>query len=133
LPYGSIYTVAGDGHAGFRGDGALATRARINGPDAVTVDPRGNLVIDDTENSRIRVVADSSGTFYGEHMSAGNIYTVAGDGLDGFAGDGGPPPARAVPACGGRGRPRREGVHRGRQERTHPDDSPPTRRRKVTW
>jgi hypothetical protein len=87
---GSIYTVAGDGHAGFGGDGALATRARVNGPDAVAVDPRGNLVIDDTENNRIRVVADSSGTFYGQHMSAGDIYTVAGDGAQGYSGDGGP-------------------------------------------
>jgi hypothetical protein len=36
------------------------------------------------------VVAGTTGTFYGQPMTAGDIYTVAGDGTDGFAGDGGP-------------------------------------------
>ena len=35
------------------------------------------------------MVADSTGTFYGKPMTAGDIYTVAGDGTQGFAGDGG--------------------------------------------
>jgi hypothetical protein len=40
--------------------------------------------------NRIRVVAESTGTFYGTAMTAGNIYTVAGLGPQGFSGDGGP-------------------------------------------
>jgi hypothetical protein len=56
----------------------------------VTVDPHGNLVITDTGNNRVRVVAESTGPFYGQAMTAGDIYTVAGDGTQGFAGDGGP-------------------------------------------
>jgi trimeric autotransporter adhesin len=55
----------------------------------VTVDGSGNLVIADTNNNRIRVVAGASGTFYGQAMTAGDIYTVAGDGSAGFSGDGG--------------------------------------------
>jgi DNA-binding beta-propeller fold protein YncE len=55
----------------------------------VTVDGAGNLAIADTGNGRIRVVAAVTGTFYGQLMTAGDIYTVAGDGITGFAGDGG--------------------------------------------
>ena len=43
------------------------------------MDGAGNLVIADQGNSRIRVVAASTGTFYGQAMTAGDIYTVAGD------------------------------------------------------
>jgi hypothetical protein len=46
-------------------------------------------VIADTGNQRIRVVAASTGTFYGQHMTAGDIYTIAGTGTAGFSGDGG--------------------------------------------
>jgi hypothetical protein len=50
----------------------------------------GNLLIADTENNRVRVLAATTGTFYGRAMTAGRIYTVAGNGEPGFAGDGGP-------------------------------------------
>ena len=63
---------------------ARATRS------GVAVDGAGNLVIADTGNNRVRVVAASTGTFYGQAMTAGDIYTVAGNGTAGFSGDGGP-------------------------------------------
>jgi hypothetical protein len=85
-----IYTVAGDGTAGFGGDGGPATAAELNSPEAVTADAHGNMVIADTGNNRIRVVAATSGTFYGVAMTAGHIYTVAGTGTAGYSGDGGP-------------------------------------------
>ena len=69
----------------------------------MAVDGHGNLVIDDTHNDRIRVVAASTGTFYGQAMTAGDIYTVAGNGTSGYSGDGGPATAAelSVPArCG---------------------------------
>ena len=75
---GDIYTVAGNGTAGFSGDGGPATGAKLAGPFGVTVDAAGNLVIADTGNSRIRVVAARTSTFYGQNMTAGDIYTVAG-------------------------------------------------------
>jgi hypothetical protein len=56
----------------------------------VAVDGAGNMVIADTGNRRVRVVAVRTGRFYGRAMKAGDIYTVAGDGSLGFSGDGGP-------------------------------------------
>ena len=87
---GDIYTVAGDGAKGFAGDGGPATGAELNDPAGVAVDPAGNLVIADKANQRVRLVAASTGTFYGQAMTAGHIYTVAGTGTAGFSGDGGP-------------------------------------------
>jgi hypothetical protein len=87
---GDIYTVTGTGACGFSGDGGAATSAELCQPYGVAVDSAGNLVIDDSDNERIRVVAARAGTFYGQHMTAGDIYTVAGNGTGGYAGDGGP-------------------------------------------
>jgi trimeric autotransporter adhesin len=87
---GDIYTVAGNGTAGGSGDGGPAGSAELSFPQGVTVDGAGNLVIADTQNQRIRVVAARAGTFYGQAMKAGDIYTVAGTGLSGYSGDGGP-------------------------------------------
>ena len=74
---GDIYTIAGDGTRGFSGDGGPATSAWLNRPGDVAADAAGNLLIADTYNQRIRVVAARTGTFYGQPMTAGNIYTVA--------------------------------------------------------
>ena len=93
---GDIYTVAGTGTAGFSGDGGPAGDAQLNSPDGVAVDAAGNLLIADTGNNRVRVVAASSGTFYGQPMTAGDIYTVAGTGTAGFSGDGGPTTAAGL-------------------------------------
>jgi hypothetical protein len=87
---GDIYTIAGDGTAGYAGDGGPAASATLDGPQGVTMDAAGNLVIADTGNSVIRVIAGRDGTFYGVPMTAGDIYTVAGTGAQGFSGDGGP-------------------------------------------
>src|SRR5262249_25327804 len=100
--------VAGDGTAGFSGDRGPATQAELNGPRAVAVDGHGNLVVADHGNNRVRVVAASTGNFYGQQMTAGDIYTVAGNGVRQHTGDGGPatraaadgPPGLAVNAAG---------------------------------
>src|SRR5690242_7724598 len=81
-----IYTVAGGGRQ--FGDGGLATNAQLDTPQSVTTDAPGNLVMADTFNERIRVVAEKTGTFYGQAMTAGRIYTVAGNGTQGFSGEG---------------------------------------------
>lgn len=76
---GVVTTVAGDGTAGFAGDGGPATGAELDEPSAVAVDPAsGTLYIADTDNNRIRGV------------SGGLIDTFAGTGAAGFSGDGGP-------------------------------------------
>jgi len=87
---GDIYTVAGDGVSGFSGDGGPATKAHLAEPGQVAVDAAGNLLISDSGNNRIRVVAVKTGTFYQQAMTAGDIYTVAGNAVGGFSGDGGP-------------------------------------------
>ena len=87
---GDIYTIAGDGTAGYAGDGGPAASASLDDPEGLTVDAAGNLVIADTGNNAIRVVAGHDGTFYGQPMTGGDIYTIAGTGTAGYAGDGGP-------------------------------------------
>jgi len=81
---GHIYAVAGDGGTGTGGSGVPATKTALTSPHDVAMDAAGNLVISDAgmtspeTGARIRVVATSTGTFYGQHMTAGDIYTVAG-------------------------------------------------------
>ncbi|HEY2578355.1 MAG TPA: hypothetical protein VGI74_18795 [Streptosporangiaceae bacterium] len=87
---GDVYTIAGNGTAGHTGDGGTATKAELNEPSGVAADSTGNALIADTGSNRIRVVAGSTGTFYGRAMTAGDIYTIAGNGSFGFSGDGGP-------------------------------------------
>ena len=85
-----IYTVAGNGAQGFSGDRGPARAAALAVPSGAVVDVAGNLVIADSGNNRIRLAAATSGTFYGQPMTAGHIYTVAGNGTRGSSGDGGP-------------------------------------------
>ena len=63
---GDIYTIAGTGTAGYTGDGGPAVHAELNGPQALTVDGSGNVVVADTGNDRVRVIAAGTGTFYGQ-------------------------------------------------------------------
>ena len=92
---GGVYTIAGTGSRGFSGDGGPATSAALDFRfgAAVAVDSAGNVAVADSGNARVRVVAARSGTFYGQHMTGGDIYTIAGNGADGigarFSGDGG--------------------------------------------
>jgi trimeric autotransporter adhesin len=88
---GYVYTIAGSGgFGGFSGDGGPAVKARLSYPTAAVTDHYGNVLIVDSLNGRVRVVAAATGTFYGQKMTAGDIYTVAGDGSWDFSGDGGP-------------------------------------------
>jgi sugar lactone lactonase YvrE len=56
LTTGIITTVAGDGNAGFAGDGTPATSARLDRPTGLAFDAAGDLYICDAKNSRIRRV-----------------------------------------------------------------------------
>ena len=59
-------------------------------PMAVGTDPAGNLIITDWNSRRVRLVAVRTGTMYGQKMTAGDIYTIAGSGKQGSSGSGGP-------------------------------------------
>jgi hypothetical protein len=91
---GDIYTVAGDEGAGFLGDGMPGTQSPLSGPDGLALDAAGNLLIADSGNQRVRVLAAAdcaSGCAYGlPSMVKGDLYTLAGDETQGEAGDGGP-------------------------------------------
>lgn len=76
---GAISTVAGDGTAGYAGDGGPATKARLHFPTSIAFDAQGQMFIADSGNNVIREV-----------MLDGSIRTVAGDGQCGYSGDGGP-------------------------------------------
>ena len=89
---GDIYTVAGDasGSLGYSGDGGPATSATLWGlydGTGVAVDAAGDLYIADTGNNAIREVAATTGMQWGQSMTAGDVYTVAG-GSYGTSGDG---------------------------------------------
>jgi trimeric autotransporter adhesin len=76
---GSVTKFAGTGTLGYGGDGGPAASAQLNAPTAVAVDTAGDVFIADFGNQRIREVT-----------TAGTINTVAGNGSQGYSGDGGP-------------------------------------------
>ena len=76
---GTITTVAGSGLAGGSGDGGPATAAQLDLPFSVAPLPDGGFLVAEREGNRIRRVAPD-----------GTITTVAGTGVAGFSGDGGP-------------------------------------------
>jgi uncharacterized protein (TIGR03437 family) len=78
-PNGIVTTVAGSNSSNFSGDGGPATSAGLNMPSGITVDAAGDLFIADSGNYRIREVTPDN-----------TITTIAGNGIPGFSGDGGP-------------------------------------------
>ncbi len=75
-----VSTIAGDGEAGYSGDNGVAAHAALSRPFALTIDGAGNIYIADTGNNVIRKIGAADGL----------ITTVAGNGIAGYSGDGGP-------------------------------------------
>lgn len=77
---GIISTLAGNGTAGYAGNGLVSTdpSVRVNAPAGVTLDGAGNVYIADTGNNVMRRISASTGI----------ISTVAGTGAQGHSGDG---------------------------------------------
>ncbi len=75
---GAVSTVAGTGICGDAGDGGPAVAAQLWSPSAVAVDGVGDLLIADEGNSAVREVPNSTGTYFGVGIAAGDIATVAG-------------------------------------------------------
>ena len=77
---GIVTTIAGIGEAGFDGDGALASTARLNAPTGLAFDAaRGRLIVADSGNNIVRSLE-----------ADGTLRTVAGSGRPGLLGDRGP-------------------------------------------
>ena len=81
---GIIHTIAGNHTNGYSGDGGPATAAQMGNPQAVAVDGNGNVYIGET-SQHVRKVDPN-----------GIITTIAGNGMNGNAGDGGPATSAAV-------------------------------------
>ncbi|HXB73924.1 MAG TPA: IPT/TIG domain-containing protein [Candidatus Acidoferrales bacterium] len=76
---GILTRIAGNGQPGYSGDGGAATNAQLSLPMGIAVDGAGNVYVADRDASVVRKIA-----------AGGVISTVAGTGVAGFSGDGGP-------------------------------------------
>lgn len=74
-----MVVIAGDGTAGFGGDGGSGKDAQLNNPRGLSIDSEGSIFIADATNYRVRKLS-----------TTGVIATAAGNGSMGFSGDGGP-------------------------------------------
>jgi sugar lactone lactonase YvrE len=77
---GRITTVAGTGVRGYSGDGGPAVKAQLDQPQGFAFDRAGNLYVSDSANNRVRRIDARTGI----------ITTIAGNGQQGYSGDGGP-------------------------------------------
>ena len=88
---GVITTYAGNGTKGYSGDGGPAAQASMKEPNALDLDPDGNLYIADVSDNRIRRVDAKTGV----------ITTAAGTGKREFPGDFGPAAAAGIQGARG--------------------------------
>jgi hypothetical protein len=77
-PGGIISTYAGNGTAGYSGDGGAATAAAMEGLRGMAIDAGGNLYVTDAVHHVVRVIGPD-----------GRMTTLAGNGIRGYRGDGG--------------------------------------------
>lgn len=77
---GIITTIAGNGVSGYSGDYGQATNARLAKPTGLFVDKLNNIYVAEYNNGTVRKI----------DAATGMITTVAGIGITGFSGDGGP-------------------------------------------
>ncbi len=86
-----MYLVAGipGSNGADTGDGVPALSGTPYYVGSLALDPEGDIVWADGTD-RVRMLAEHTGIYYGQSMTAGDLYTIAGDGISGYTGDGGP-------------------------------------------
>ena len=80
LKAGKIHHIAGNGKAGFTGNGGPAKEATLSGPKGVSVAPNGNVYLADTESHTVRMI----------DMKRGTLELIAGTGEKGDGPEGDP-------------------------------------------
>jgi DNA-binding beta-propeller fold protein YncE len=85
-PAGEIDTIAGTGLTHNNGNSGSADQLNISNPFGVEIGPRGALYITEVGNHRVLCLDRKTGT----------ITTVAGNGTQGYSGDGGPATSAAL-------------------------------------
>jgi uncharacterized protein (TIGR03437 family) len=75
---GATTTLAGNGSVSFGGDGRPAAGAQFYQPEGIAIDSAGRMYVADTQNNRVRMIAN------------GVVTTIAGTGIQGYSGDNGP-------------------------------------------
>ncbi|OJJ23432.1 hypothetical protein BKI52_03465 [marine bacterium AO1-C] len=88
---GTITTIVGTGVSGYSGDGGQASTAQITIPTGLAIDGSNNLYFTDVNNHRVRKI----------NLNTGIISTVAGTGVSGYSGDGGPATSAQISSPGG--------------------------------
>ena len=78
MTVGNIYSLAGDGIPAYHGDGGADTSAEVQGPEGLAIGLNNNIIVSDTENNVVRVIAKANGSYYGIAMTQGDIYKLAG-------------------------------------------------------
>jgi uncharacterized protein (TIGR03437 family) len=86
---GTITTIAGTNEYGYSGDGGPAVQAEIGSVEAIASDSSGNIYFTDTFTTPAAASVEVNHPRI-RKISAGIITTVAGNGIEGSAGDGGP-------------------------------------------
>ncbi len=82
---GSIFAIAGTGTPQYTAQSGVATSTDIDSPTAITVDSSGNVYF--TQEYGVSMLPVTSGNFFGQQMTAGDLYNITGGIVQGYSGD----------------------------------------------
>lgn len=89
LSTGGLTVIAGNGTIGAPETGVPARQSPLDVPTGIAVDSSGNVFFAEPFANIVQMVPASSGTSFGQSMTGGDLYTIAGTGTQGDSGDGG--------------------------------------------
>lgn len=101
MTVGYIYTICGNGFLTPIVNGSVATNSALGNPQGVFVDSSENIYYSEKKSPRVGIVPKTSGTYFGQSMIGNHYYSIAGTGVAGYSGDGGPATVAKVLGSGG--------------------------------